>query len=108
METRVTALEAGLSEVRKEVAGLREILTTALLGSYDGKPGIRQTLDHSLEASRINSAKLDTLSLKFAEHSNQLDGLRLDRSKLTGAIVTCSVLWAAFIAVMGLLIKYWR
>jgi hypothetical protein len=107
-ESRVASLEVGLHEVRREVSSLKETLTTALLGDYDGKPGMRQLLNNSLEASRVNSEKLDNLSVRLNTHGSQLDGLRLDRAKVAGIVVTCSILWAVLATSIGVLLRLWK
>ena len=108
MEARVTALESSFTDLRKEVSGLKETINTALLGSLDGKPGMMQTLTSSLEASRINSTKLDLLTRQIELHGEQLEGLRLDKAKVTGVVITCSVLWAALTTIVGLIVKMWK
>lgn len=108
MEMRVTALEDGLNALRKDVNALKETLHSALLGTLDGKAGMVQTLHNSLEASRINAAKLDAVQAVQKQHGEQLDGLRLDRAKVTGIIIAVSVAWAAFGTIIGIVIKLWK
>lgn len=51
-------------------------LKNALLGTLDGKPGLRAQMDNVIEMTQRNS--------------EQLDGLRLDRAKVAGLIVAMS------------------
>jgi hypothetical protein len=93
METRVRKLEDVVKTLEVKLERLHVTLNDALLGTLDGRPGIVQTLHHSLEASRINSGKLDVLTA-------QVDALRLDKAKVTGIVVVVSVLWGAFLVVL--------
>src|SRR6187549_366487 len=108
METRVTALEEGLKALRRDFVALKETLHGALLGTFDKPGGMVQTLNSSLEASRINAQKLDGVNATLLRHGEQLEGLRLDRAQIRGIIITVSVLWAAFGTIVGMILKVWR
>jgi hypothetical protein len=108
MENRVAALEGGLGALRKDVTGLRDTLHSALLGTLDGKPGIVATLNNSLAASQANAVKLDSVSEEQKRQGEQLDGLRLDRAKVTGIVIAVSALWAAFGTILGLVFRFWK
>lgn len=108
MENRVTALEDGFKGLAKDVAGLKETLNSALLGTLDGKPGIVQTLNNSLEASKTNATKLDSITEELSKHGEQLDGLRLDRAQVKGIVITVSVLWAALATIIAMAVKLWK
>ena len=108
MEPRVSALEGGLNAVRKDVSALRDTLNSALLGTLDGKPGIVATLNNSLAASQANAAKLDLVVNEQKRHGEQLDGLRLDRAKMTGIAIAVSVIWMVLGTILGLLFRLWK
>lgn len=95
-------MEDGLGALRREVERLSDSLDGALLGTLDGKPGLMQTVNNSLAASQANATKLDAVG-------KQLDGLRLDKAKVTGIVTAVSALWLAFgSAVIALLFRLWK
>jgi len=104
MELRVKSLEDGMRGLRDEVSKLKEVLNAALLGTMEGKPGIMASLKHSIEASQANAVTLGNLTSELRRQSEQIDGLRLDRAKVTGIVLAVSALWG-FLVVM---LKYWR
>lgn len=108
MEPRVAALEDGFKGLAKDVSGLKETLNAALLGTLDGKPGIVQTLNNSLEASKTNATKLDAITAEQRKQGEQLDGLRLDRAQIKGIVITVSALWAALATIVALTVKLWK
>lgn len=97
METRVKLVEERLSTLE----GTVRKLTDSLLGTLDGhQPGLMQTLNSSLAASQINSAKLDQLNVRVDQMFSLVDDLRGDRSKARGFIIAITVVWALLLAYM--------
>lgn len=94
MELRVKRLEDGLKGLSDEMIKLKDALNLALLGSLEGKPGIMATLQSLHEARKQDAVTM-------AKLSNDMDGLRLDRSKVIGICITVSVCWGLFMFVFN-------
>jgi hypothetical protein len=98
MDTRVRNLEGRMSSLEVQVLRFND----AMLGTTDGKPGIMELIRSSLEASRANSVKLDSLSFQLTRHTETLESLKQDRAKLLGVMFAIGALWT----VLAVLLKY--
>ncbi len=99
MESRVNNLEARLNAIEHQV----QRVTDAVLGTTDGKPGIMEINRLSLEASRINSLKLDGVDHTLIEQNKVLDTIKQTHARFIGGLLVASVVWPA---VFALVLKY--